>query len=324
MPKPAIADLRDVGSKAWSLQLAPEVALNAVSFSPQGNVLALVCLNLVVLVDAASGEELARIDQLEYFRNVVLWLDGGSRLAVQVPGKLRCYRCDDWSFERELDFSDWSTDPDVDRSGQWIASAFRVIGDGDARGYEGFGSVSVRSIDDWPADYGFRTNRECGGLAWSPRDQLTLWDPFDRISIWDIAAKAMVQEAKLPEDRVASVAWHPSGDTFVVGSMFAANLYVFDAGSGELRRRLEAHDDEGGIHLASFSGDGKRFVSKDSGYQAQTVFWDAETWEPLCAYRPHGGGARRRVPLGAMGPDGGTVLTLNDACTGIDAWSLPV
>lgn len=324
---PTVATLDVIAAKEWSFSLDATYAINRASWSPNGQYVALACYpDFVVILDGATGKEITRLEKLDYFQSHTLWADGGLRLAVQVSSSLKVFDCADWSVSSDIAFdAAWNTTPDVDKSGAWIACGFRVVGSAPPATYTGFGNITIRSIHNWPESFDFNTKQECGGVAWSPGDQLAHWDRFAYVTIWDVAKQSVLKAFSLPEDRVACLTWHPSGETIVVGSRFDTNLYVYDVGSTQLLHKLDLHPNgdlsASGINRAEFSHDGKWFLSKDTTLDSRVILWDTETWHPVAQYESAGGGKRKRVPLAAIRPDGTLLLVPNDDCTGVVAWS---
>lgn len=96
------------------------------------------------------------------------------------------------------------------------------------------------------------------------------------ITVWHITSGSLIAELTGHEKRVLQMAYSPTGDCLVSGSL-SGELYVWDTHQWEKRHELKGHT--GGIRSAAFHPDGKQLVT--ASYDKTVRVWNVENGEQV-------------------------------------------
>ncbi|MXV78329.1 hypothetical protein F4083_08590 [Candidatus Poribacteria bacterium] len=98
------------------------------------------------------------------------------------------------------------------------------------------------------------------------------------ITVWHITSGSLIAELTEHEKRVLQMAYSPTGDCLVSGSL-SGELYVWDTQQWEKRHKLIGHTD--GIRSAVFHPDGKQLITASHDKTARV--WNVENGEQVGA-----------------------------------------
>jgi WD40 repeat protein len=144
-------------------------------------------------------------------------------------------------------------------------------------------------------------------LAYSP-DGTKLAIGYDAgwVRLWDLAASRELFRAKVHGDDVQSVAFAPDGRTFATSGYEGPFVRIWDAETGQERRKLTFKDAPTFQGLLAFSRDGKRLALGATSRITdgeRIVVWDLnEGTDPIIIRKAHDGGLKSLIftPDGAL------------------------
>jgi hypothetical protein len=151
-------------------------------------------------------------------------------------------------------------------------------------------------------------------LAFSPDGRRALSAGYDHeVILWDLDRGERMAGFFFTGARyVHAVAFSPEGKLALACS--ERTLFLFDAATGKLQRKLEGHT--AWVNAAVFSADGKRIAS--AGDDGSARLWDSATGKQIQLFRGHDGS----VKSVALSRDGRHLLTGGSDAT-VRLWDVP-
>lgn len=315
-----LKELEAIATEAWSCSL-DEGIINSAKWSPDGSLVVANCFkDFLVILDGRTGEEVTRLERLEYSRSESFWSSDGSLLFSNIHEAIRVWDTLTWKEVRRFDISRSFHDSlAVDSQGMILA-----VGHAIASGLHGHGRVDL-----WRAADGLRIGRvetkaPVAGVSLSGSGQLATWSNGGPVKIWDWGQEnSIVRTLPIEKGTPTQVIWSPSGSSIVVVTN-ASQLYVFDAESGERRYLRDSTVDVGfvvSVNGLEFSSDESWLASRCT--LGKVLLWRTSDWTPFATFRTRSRlGWRGTPPLLAIKPDAPVILTPNDDCSGLIAWRL--
>ena len=304
--------LWDVGASPGCRQLAPGGPTLAITFSPDGQLLASSsAAEIVQLWDVVTGEEERALIAPGFVDSLAFSPDSQLLALGTLRGDIQLY--DVASGQR----SHWLRDGDAVTSiafspdGRWLASAGwnRTIRIWDPRtgavlsvlrGHSG-GVYDVAFSPDgeylasagedgtvrlWELAAGPVRHIEAGrvtAVAFSPNGQEVATGSEDgTVAIWNLGAGTEREELGNHLGRVTSVAYRPDGRTIASASL-AGTLKLWDRSSGA--EILTLNTGESSLRTVAFSRNGRQFAS--AGGDGTVTIWSAATGEVLKTLAGH-------------------------------------
>jgi hypothetical protein len=318
MDKPR--ELDELATLAWSFDLDPGI-INSASWSPDGALVVLNCFpNFLVVLDGKTGEEVKRLVGLEYSRSKSFWSSDASLLFSHIHYQIRVWDVATWSEVRRIELSGSTNSLAADPQGSLIATGYDV-----REGcYSGYGWVDVQRTADGSKVARIETKDWVCGVSLSASGQLASWSNGRAVKIWNVADKSLVHTLRIAKGMPNRAIWSPSESTMVVATT-GAEIYVFDAQSGEQRFFSASHVTQGfdamGLYALGFSSDESWFASKAG--DGKVLVWRTTDWQPFAVFQPRAFDFRlKKVPLLAIRPNAAVLLTQNEDCSGLNVWDL--
>jgi WD40 repeat protein len=313
-------NLDEIATEAWSFSLDQGI-INSASWSPNGTLLVLNCFkDFLVVLDGETGEEVKRLDGLTYSRNKSFWSRDGSLLFSYIHNEIRVWDIETWRVVRRIEMWGYADSFGVDPHGSMVATGYDVD-----RGLGGYGRVDLWRTTDGSKVASIETKNSVRGVSLSPSGQLATWSNGRFVHIWDVDDESsVVQTLEIKKGMPTRTIWNPSESSIVVATN-TAEIYVFDAESGEERFHRDAHCEKHsvpfGVYALGFSSDETWFASKDG--DGKVLVWRTTDWLPLAVFQSKTlNWSLRGPPLLAIKPNESTILTQDEDCSGLKVWHL--
>lgn len=241
----------------------------ALTYSPDGRLLAAAGRGVVHLIDAGSGDVIDELPRLEAKVTALAFAPEGQRLAVAagVPGQAGVIHL----FQREG--AGWKKTRTLGEAKDLLhALAWRPDGkELLAAGYE-------RVIRVWEPSQGklLRTlmdhSDSVNALAWRADGQLFASAAADRtVKVWNAEGKRLYTLSQAT-DWLYALAWSPDGQTLAAGGVDKSlRLFRVTPTEGELKQTVFAHG--GAVQRLAFTPDGKELLSL--GEDRLLKVWDS-------------------------------------------------
>lgn len=272
----------------------------ALTFSPDGRLLASGNTGLVVLSDVASGKELGTLDApMDVVMELAFTPDGKTLISGSQDGKVRFWDVATKKERLQLDARLWMIrSMALSRDGRTLAvgAVYNAVRLWDvANGQELFRGASGHDA-------------AINALAFAPDGRrLATGSDNRQICLWDIASGRLQRRLDSPSS-ARSLAFAPDGRTLATVVPSSKVIRLWDVATGKAAREL--HRDGLGSKCVAFAPDGATLVTAHSG------FWHSPSLATsLNVWDANGGKHLREYPiqtasLETMGyaPDGRTVV----------------